>query len=126
MVVVFACAANGQMAAGPAAPGPYKIVNTVKAGGAGGFDYVYADSGGRKLYVPRGNRVDVFDLPTLGSKSAGSIALDRGRMYGAAVDPKSKHGFCSSNARWSCGWDTETLKTIKTIDVKEQAGRDSF
>jgi DNA-binding beta-propeller fold protein YncE len=52
----------------------YKIVKTAKVGGEGGFDYVFADSDGRKLYVPRsggrGNgavksRVDVFDLDTL-------------------------------------------------------------
>jgi len=36
-----------------AAGGPYKVLKTVKAGGEGGFDYVYADSDERKLYVAR-------------------------------------------------------------------------
>ena len=54
---------------------PYKVLKTVKVGGAGGFDYVYADSVGRRLYVPRTGiqgstppvapRVSVFDLDTL-------------------------------------------------------------
>ena len=35
------------------APGPYHIVKTVKAGGEGGFDYVYADVDGRRLYIAR-------------------------------------------------------------------------
>ena len=33
--------------------GPYKVVKTAKTGGEGGFDYIYADNDGRKLYIPR-------------------------------------------------------------------------
>jgi hypothetical protein len=53
------------------ATGPYKVVNTVKVGGDGGFDYVYADAVGRRLYVPRSGptaRITVFDLDTLGRR----------------------------------------------------------
>jgi len=90
----------------------YKIVNSTQLMGTGGIDYVYADSDGRRIYVPRGNQVLVFDLDTL--KPAGSITNARAR--GAAVDPKSHHGFCSSSP--VVMWDTKTLETIKTIDVK--------
>src|SRR5580700_9676348 len=48
--------------------GPYKVLKTAKTGGDGGFDYVTADSDGRRLYVGRsGNpgRVTVFNLDTL-------------------------------------------------------------
>ena len=38
----------------PKADGPYHVLKTVKVGGDGGFDYVYADSAGRKLYIARG------------------------------------------------------------------------
>ena len=44
------------------------MLKTAKVGGAGGFDYVYADESGRKLYVARsGNpgRINVFNLDTL-------------------------------------------------------------
>ena len=47
---------------------PYKVLKTVKVGGIGGFDYVYADEAGRRLYIPRTGasaRVTVFDLDTL-------------------------------------------------------------
>ena len=84
---------------------PYKIVNSTQVMGTGGIDYVYADNDGRRLYVPRGNQVLVFDLDTL--KSAGSIPNARAR--GVAVDPKSNHGFCSSSP--VVMWDTKTLKT---------------
>jgi len=95
------------------ATGPYKVLKKEPVGGTGGFDYVFADTDGRKLYIPRGNRVEAFDLDTL--KSAGTIEQANG-VHGAAVDPKSKHGFCSSNP--VVMWDTETLKPIKTIPVQ--------
>ena len=97
----------------PASSGPYQVVATAKVGGTGGFDYVYADGDGRRLYVPRGNRVTVFDLDTL--KPAGEIAPTNS-VHGAAVDPKTHHGFSSS--RPVAMWDTQTLAAIKTIDVK--------
>jgi DNA-binding beta-propeller fold protein YncE len=94
------------------AAGPYKIVITAQLMGAGGIDYVYADSDGRRLYVPRGNQVLTFDLDTL--KLFGSIT--NARAHGVAVDPKSGHGFCSSSP--VVMWDSKTLETIKTIDVQ--------
>src|SRR4051812_42627839 len=92
---------------------PYKVITTAKVGGAGGFDYVFADADGRRLYIPRGapaNHVTVFDLDTL--KSAGEIPDTKG-VHGATVDPKTHHGFSSSNP--VVMWDTQTLATIKTI-----------
>ena len=112
--VLFVVGIGMLAARGPAAETskPYKIINTVQTLGTGGLDYVYADNDGRRLYVPRGNQVLVFDLDTL--KSAGSITNARAR--GVAVDPKSHHGFCSSSP--VVMWDTKTLETIKTIEVK--------
>jgi DNA-binding beta-propeller fold protein YncE len=94
----------------------YNVVKTAKVGGAGGFDYVYADSAGRKLYVPRsGNpgRVMVYNLDTLAQE--GEIPEAKA-VHGAAVSDKTHHGFASSNPVLM--WDTKTLKTIKTIDVQ--------
>jgi DNA-binding beta-propeller fold protein YncE len=101
----------GQAPAG----GPYKILKTAKVGGAGGFDYVYADSVGRRLYIPRTGqanaRITVFNLDTL--EPVGEIPGTGGN--GVAVDPKSGHGFSSSKPITM--FDTKTLKVIKTIDV---------
>ena len=90
----------------------YKIVNTAQTMGTGGIDYVTADSDARRLYVPRGDQVLVFDLDTL--KSVGSITNARAR--GVAVDPTSHHAFCSSSP--VVMWDSKTLERIKTIDVQ--------
>jgi DNA-binding beta-propeller fold protein YncE len=101
--------------------GPYKVLKTAKIGGAGTFDYVYADADGRRLYIPRtgaGARITVFNLDTLAP--VGEIANASAR--GAAVDPKSGHGFGSSKP--AVMWDTKTLATIKTIDV--QGGPDGI
>jgi DNA-binding beta-propeller fold protein YncE len=98
--------------------GPYKVVNTVKVGGAGRWDYVYADAEGRKLYIPRtgsggaAGRVTVYDLDSL--KSVGEIPNTNG-VHGVAIDPTSGHGFVSSKP--IVMFDTKTLGTIKTIDV---------
>ena len=98
------------------AQGPYKVLKTAKVGGAGGFDYVYADSAGRRLYIPRtGNpeaRITVFNLDTL--ESVGEIPETSAR--GAAVDPKSNHGFVTSKP--VVMFDSKTLAVIKKIDVE--------
>jgi DNA-binding beta-propeller fold protein YncE len=97
--------------------GPYKVLKTVKAGGEGGFDYISADVEGRRLYVPRNGpmgQLMVFNLDTL--EPAGSIAGVK--SGGAAVDPKSHHGF--STTKPITMWDSKTLQVIKTINVDGQ------
>jgi hypothetical protein len=111
-VTMLACIGLAQQA--PTA-GPYKVLKTARVGGDGGFDYVYADVAGRRLYIPRsgaGARITVFNLDTL--EPVGEIPNASAR--GAAVDPQSGHGFASSKP--VVMWDTKTLTTIKTIDVQ--------
>ena len=109
--------------------GPYKVAKMARVGGEGGWDYIYADSAGRRLYIPRRGspaveatdarpaapaiptRLSVYDLDTL--ELVGEIAGVGGN--GAAVDPKSGHGFTSSKP--VSMFDTKTMKLIKTIDV---------
>lgn len=94
--------------------GAYRVQKTAKVGGEGGFDYVYADSNGRRLYIARSGpapRVSVFNLDTLAP--AGEIPMTNAR--GAAADAQSHHGFASSSP--VAMWDTKTLALIKTIPV---------
>src|SRR5216110_1887986 len=109
--------------------GPYKVLKTAKVGGEGGFDYIYADVAGRRLYIPRGGtravpatdtapavsavpgRITIFDLDSLAP--LGEIPDTGGN--GVAVDPKSGHGFSSSNP--VSMFDTKTLTVMKKIDV---------
>jgi DNA-binding beta-propeller fold protein YncE len=119
---VGVCAlASLTLAQSPAADAPYKAVKKTKVAETGGFDYVTADSEGRKLYIPRwpargeagASHVDVYDLDTL--TLAGKIEGTK-MVHGVAIDPKSGHGFSSSGP--VVMFDTKTLATIKTIDVE--------
>jgi DNA-binding beta-propeller fold protein YncE len=110
--------------------GPYKVLKTARVGGEGGWDYIFADSGGRRLYIPRGAtravaatdtapavpevpvRLTIFDLDTL--KPIGEISGVGGN--GTAVDPKSGHGFTSDHPKVSM-FDTKKMTLIKSIDV---------
>jgi hypothetical protein len=110
--------------------GPYKVLKTARVGGEGGWDYIYADSAARKLYIPRGAaraaaatdmssetpalpaRLTVFDLDTL--TLAGELSGVGGQ--GTAVDPKTGHGFTSDHPQVSM-FDTKTLTKLKSIDV---------
>ena len=122
-LVAFVSAGSAQQT------GPYKVLKTVKVGGEGGFDYIYADVAGRRLYIPRGGtravpatdtapavaavpgRITVFNLDTL--EPVGEIPDTGGN--GVAVDPQSNHGFSSSTP--VSMFDTRTLKLMKKIDV---------
>ncbi len=102
-----------------AAAGPYRVTQVAKVGGPGGFDYVSADSDARRLYIPRGNRVSVFDLDTL--QPVGEIP-DTANVHGVAIDPAAHHAFSSSKP--VVMWDTATLVPIKKIEV--QGGPDGI
>jgi len=113
----------------PSSGGPYRVMKRANVGGEGGWDYIYADVAGRRLYIPRRGsaavaatdtrpatpavptRLTIFNLDTL--EPAGEIEGIGGN--GAAVDPKSGHGFTSSKP--VSMFDTKTMKLIKTIDV---------
>src|SRR6185312_6859390 len=93
----------------PSTTEPYHVLKRARVGG---YDYVYADVAGRRLYIPRGGsrpvpatdstpakpgtpgRITVFDLETLAP--LGEIPESGGQ--GVVVDPKSGHGFSSSPA----------------------------
>jgi DNA-binding beta-propeller fold protein YncE len=109
--------------------GPYKVLKAARVGGEGGWDYIYADVAGRRLYIPRRGspatqdvqtRLSIFNLDTL--EPVGEIAGVGGN--GTAVDPKSGHGFTSSKP--VSMFDTKTMKLIKTIDVAEASRPDGI
>lgn len=96
-------------------PGPYKVLATTKVGGEGGFDYVTADSVGRRLYVARSGpagHTQVFNLDTLAP--VGDIPNAGG--HGATVNPRYGHGFIAGKPFQM--FDSKTLAILKTIDVQ--------
>ena len=127
MIALFTAAGLARQAG---TDGPYKVLKAAKVGGEGGTDYIYADTAGRRLYIPRGavtaraatdtmpavaaadKRVTIFDLDTLAP--VGTIAGVGGN--GAAVCPKSGHGFTSDHPQPAM-FDVATMKLIKNIEV---------
>jgi len=96
------------------AGGPYRVLKTAKVGGEGGYDYVSLDVDARRLYIARTGpnpRLTVYDLDTL--EPVGEVPTTN--AHGAAIDPKSGHGFATSKPLTM--FDTKTMKVIKTIEV---------
>jgi len=126
---VLALVSGMSVATAQSTNGPYKVIKSERVGGEGGFDYIYADVAGRRLYIPRRgsqaapatatapareaipNRITVWDLETLAK--VGEVEGVSGQ--GVAVDAKSGHGFASSKPVTM--FDTRTLQVTKSIDV---------
>jgi DNA-binding beta-propeller fold protein YncE len=111
LALLFAAAALGA-----AAPG-YKVVNTYKVGGDGGWDYLIADAAARRLYISRATQVMVLDLDS--GKSLGDVA-DTPGVHGIALAPELGRGFTSNGREGTVSiFDLKTLATIRKVKVGE-------
>jgi hypothetical protein len=114
-LTAIAIAASLLPLAAHAQAGPYKIINSVKVGGEGGFDYVTADSDGRRLYVARSGpagHIGIFNIDTLAQVGE----IPGVSSHGAAVDTSTGHGFATSKPVTM--FDSKTYAVIKKIDVQ--------
>lgn len=102
------------------AQGPYKILNTWKLGGEGGWDYLTADGAAHRLYLTRGMRVDVVDTDS--GKIVGTISNLHG-VHGVALDDAGKYGYITDRGTTSAVvvFDRGTLATVATIPVGDGA-----
>ncbi|MGB6404203.1 MAG: YncE family protein [Candidatus Sulfotelmatobacter sp.] len=99
-----------------AAPG-YKVVNTFKIGGDGGWDYLIADAAARRLYISRATHVLVLDLDS--GKTLGDIA-DTPGVHGIALAPELGRGFVSNGREGTVSiFDLKTLATISKVKAGE-------
>src|SRR5438876_9252014 len=80
------------------AAGGYHVVKRIPIAGDNGWDYITADTEGRRLYVPHGIEVVVLDLdagttigkiPGLNDAHGVAVARDLGRGFISASDPGS-------------------------------------
>jgi hypothetical protein len=114
-LVLLSFLASSPLAA-HAQDGPYKVLQTVKVGGEGNFDYVTADSAARNLYIARrtgaSGHIGVYSLDTL--KQVGDIPDVS--AHGAVVDTATGHGFATS--RPIVMFDAKTFAILKKIDVQ--------
>jgi len=109
-VILFSARLFAAPAAGPSG---YHIVKTVPVGGEGGWDYVAADSVGRRIYLSHATHVVVLDADT--QEKVGDIPDTQG-VHGIAIATDSGHGFVSSGRTNNVTmFDLKTLKTLSVI-----------
>ena len=92
-------------------------------GGAGNFDYLTADSATGRVFVSRGNRIQVVDGAT--GKNLGEIPNTPG-THGALLVNSTNHGFTTNRAdSTSTMFDVTTLGVLKQIHAGK-TGLDGF
>src|ERR1700747_3279290 len=70
----------------------YKLIKAIPIGGQGGWDYLYADSPNRRLYVSHATEVEVLDLDS--EAMVGKIPGTNG-VHGIAVAGDLNRAFIS-------------------------------
>ena len=85
----------------------YKVLNKIKIGGTGGWDYVALDNTNRRIYASHGTTVEVID-PDAG-KVVGQIPQLHG-VHGIAVAPELNKGFISNGQS-----NSVTVFDLKTL-----------
>lgn len=118
IVATVACLCASARAADP----HYKLLTTIPIGGGSGWDYLYADAAGRRLYVTHGTKVVVIDMDT--DKLVGEI-VDTPGVHGFVTVPDLKVGFSSNGTENKVSVvDLTTLKTI--VKVPTEANPDAI
>jgi DNA-binding beta-propeller fold protein YncE/mono/diheme cytochrome c family protein len=96
-----------------AAGSRYHLIARIPIPGDTGWDYIAADSEGRRLYVPHGTEVVVLDLDS--GAIVGKIAGQKG-VHGVAIAREFGHGFISATDPGSV-----TMFDLKTLAVMDKA-----
>lgn len=101
------------MAAVGAAQEPYRVLDRWTLADAGGWDYVTVDPAAHRLYITRGDHVDVVDTST--GKLAGAIG-GLSHTHGVALDTAGKLGYISdSGTNTVTAFDRATLGIVTKI-----------
>ena len=116
MAMAFCFSSLPVFAAPPPGASGYKVIKTVPVGGEGGWDYLYVDSGARRVYISRGTHTVVMDADTYAV--AGDIPETQG-VHGIAIANDLGRGF-TSNGRT----DDVTIFDLKTLKAIGKAKTD--
>ncbi len=98
----------------PAGSG-YHIIDSLRLGGEGGWDYLSVDTAAQRLYVSRGTRVQVVDLSK--HSIAGEIPNTPG-VHGIALVSAVGRGYTSNGRDSSVTvFDLKSLNVIATLKI---------
>jgi hypothetical protein len=101
-----------------AAASEYHVIKRIPIPGDSGWDYITADSEGRRLYVPHGAEVVVLNLDS--GEIVGRISGQKG-VHGVAIAQEFRHGFISATDPGSVTmFDLQSLAVLN----KERVGDD--
>jgi YVTN family beta-propeller protein len=93
----------------------YRVSTIWPLGGTGGWDYLALDPVGARLFVSRGERVDVVDTST--GRRSGIIPNTAG-VHGIAFAPELNRGYTSNGrANTVTAFELDTLRTIQESPV---------
>lgn len=91
----------------------YGVIDTLHLPGVVRWDFLTFDPDHHRLFITRGESVDVLDVTT--KKIAGSISGTRG-VHGVALAPELGRGFTSNGASNNATvFDLTTLKPVATV-----------
>lgn len=101
-----------------------KLVKTIPLGGEGRWDYLEVDSDARRLYITRGNHLQVVDLDK-GTIVGDILNVSKKNAHGTALAPEQGLGFVSAGGDNSA--TVFNVKTLETLDrVKTGANPDAI
>jgi YVTN family beta-propeller protein len=93
----------------------YRVLDKWKLADAGGWDYLLVDSPAHRLYITRGDHVDVVD--TTSGQLTGTLSGLHG-THGIALSPDGKLGYVSDGGGNAVVvFERSTLATVATIPV---------
>jgi DNA-binding beta-propeller fold protein YncE len=108
VIVVLAFESSGTWA-----QGPYRVTDTWKIGGDGGWDYLAVDPQSKLLYLTRGNHVMVVDTST--GKVTADITELKG-THGVVFDTADKYGYITDGAANEIAvFDRKTNTIVKRV-----------
>ncbi|MGA2622648.1 MAG: YncE family protein [Bacteroidota bacterium] len=94
----------------------YKIIDKVKLGGEGGWDYLNADPVTGMLFVSRGTHVQVMDME---KRTLAADIPNTNGVHGIALAHEFGKGYISDGRDSAVTvFDVKTFKTIKVIKIK--------
>jgi DNA-binding beta-propeller fold protein YncE len=93
----------------------YTVSRSFPLGGSGGWDYLALEASGARLFISRGDRVDVVE--TVSGKLAGTIPNTPG-VHGIAFAPALMRGFTSNGRSNTVSvFELDSLRVIHEIPV---------
>jgi len=117
MTTAMAASLGLWLAPTPSATTGYRVIDTLRLGGDGGWDYLAFDPASRRLFVSRGTHVVVVDADT---RAAVGDIPDTPGVHGIAIATDLGRGFVSNGrAGTTTIFDLKTLGKIGEVKTGE-------